>query len=235
LGFAGDRHTRHLSSGQGQRGVVAVAPFLRRALVAQAAGEALRWDSGPLSILCSAEPQASQGVNYTLGIGTTFCFVLRQSRLSPKSLRSARTLNNAILNHKNALFYETLNSARVGDLFMSPIHTCELNGANPFDYLTELQRHSEELKRKSAGMDALELSRDVGATRHTGVHVLYRISPVSPKRILFSRAGETCGRVEKTGFLRKRKSTEFLAKHGNGRECFAAYLYRIDSMCQTGC
>ena len=31
---------------------------------------------------------------------------------------------------------------------MSLIHTCELNGANPFDYLTELQRHSEELKRR---------------------------------------------------------------------------------------
>jgi hypothetical protein len=26
-------------------------------------------------------------------------------------------------------------------------HTCELNGANPFDYLTELLRHAEELKR----------------------------------------------------------------------------------------
>jgi len=33
---------------------------------------------------------------------------------------------------------------------MSLIHTCELNGANPFDYLTELQRHSEELKRRPA-------------------------------------------------------------------------------------
>ena len=31
---------------------------------------------------------------------------------------------------------------------MSLIHTCELNGANPFDYLTELQRHAEELKQK---------------------------------------------------------------------------------------
>ena len=30
---------------------------------------------------------------------------------------------------------------------MSLIHTCELNGANPFDYLTELQRHAEELKQ----------------------------------------------------------------------------------------
>ena len=30
---------------------------------------------------------------------------------------------------------------------MSLIHTCELNGANPFDYLTELLRHSAELKQ----------------------------------------------------------------------------------------
>ena len=28
---------------------------------------------------------------------------------------------------------------------MSLIHTCELNGVNPFDYLTELQIHSAEL------------------------------------------------------------------------------------------
>jgi transposase len=38
-----------------------------------------------------------------------------------------------------------VNGARVGDLFMSLIHTCELNGANPFDYVTELQRHSADL------------------------------------------------------------------------------------------
>jgi hypothetical protein len=58
-----------------------------------------------------------------------------------------RALKKAILHRKGALFYKTLNGAAVGDLFMSLIHTCELNGANPFDYLTELQRHAEELKR----------------------------------------------------------------------------------------
>ena len=61
-----------------------------------------------------------------------------------------RALKKAILNRKNALFYKTLNGAGVGDLFMSLIHTCELKGANPFDYLTELQRHAEELKRSPA-------------------------------------------------------------------------------------
>ena len=34
---------------------------------------------------------------------------------------------------------------RFGDLFMSLIYTCELCGANPFDYLTELERHAGEL------------------------------------------------------------------------------------------
>jgi len=33
---------------------------------------------------------------------------------------------------------------------MSLIHTCEFNGANPFDYLTELQRHTQERKRQPA-------------------------------------------------------------------------------------
>jgi transposase len=59
-----------------------------------------------------------------------------------------RALKKAILNRKNALFYKTLNGAGVGDLFMSLIHTCELNGTNPFQYLTELRRHAEKLRQK---------------------------------------------------------------------------------------
>ena len=50
-----------------------------------------------------------------------------------------------MLHRKNALFYKTLHGAEVGDVFMSLIHTCQLCGANSFDYLTELQRHSTEL------------------------------------------------------------------------------------------
>jgi hypothetical protein len=33
---------------------------------------------------------------------------------------------------------------------MSFIHTCERNGANPFHYLTELQKHAAELRSKPA-------------------------------------------------------------------------------------
>jgi hypothetical protein len=58
-----------------------------------------------------------------------------------------RALKKAILHRKNSLFYKTENGAHVGDLFMSLIHTCELSDTNPFDYLTQLQRHAGELAR----------------------------------------------------------------------------------------
>jgi transposase len=38
-----------------------------------------------------------------------------------------RALKKSILNRKNAYFYRTERGARVGDLYMSLIHTCELN------------------------------------------------------------------------------------------------------------
>ncbi len=56
-----------------------------------------------------------------------------------------RALKKAVLHRKNSLFYKTEKGAQVGDLFMSLIHTCELNGANAFDYLIELQKHAEEV------------------------------------------------------------------------------------------
>jgi len=55
-----------------------------------------------------------------------------------------RALKMAIRHRKNSLFYKTPRGAHVGDIFMSLIHTCRLGGANPLDYLTELERHAEE-------------------------------------------------------------------------------------------
>lgn len=56
-----------------------------------------------------------------------------------------RALKKAILHRKNALFYKTEHGARVGDLFMSLIHTCNLAGVNPFDYFVALQQHASDL------------------------------------------------------------------------------------------
>jgi hypothetical protein len=44
-----------------------------------------------------------------------------------------------------SFFYRTVNGAKTGDMFMSLIHTCELCGINPFDYLTAIQTHREKV------------------------------------------------------------------------------------------
>jgi len=95
------------------------------------------------------EPNSGLGkaISYLLNHWLKLTLFLRQPGAPIDNNIVERDLKKAILNRKNALFYKTLNGAGVGDLFMSLIHTCELNGANPFDYLTELQRHPEELKR----------------------------------------------------------------------------------------
>ena len=58
-----------------------------------------------------------------------------------------RALKRVILHRKNALFFRTKNGARVGDLFMSLIHTCELSDADPFEYLTEILRNTHLLEK----------------------------------------------------------------------------------------
>jgi len=56
-----------------------------------------------------------------------------------------RALKKAILHRKNSMFYKTQNGARVGDLFMSLIHTCQLNSVNALDYLQALTEHADKL------------------------------------------------------------------------------------------
>jgi len=61
-----------------------------------------------------------------------------------------RALKMAILHRKNSLSYLTLHGAQVGDIFMSLIHTCELNHVNPFEYLTALQKHANRVQSDPA-------------------------------------------------------------------------------------
>jgi transposase len=89
-----------------------------------------------------------KAISYLLKHWTKLTLFLRQAGAPLDNNIVERALKKAILNRKNGLFYKTLNGAHVGDLFMSLIHTCELNGANPFDYLSELLRHSAELSTR---------------------------------------------------------------------------------------
>ena len=56
-----------------------------------------------------------------------------------------RALKKAILHRKNSYFYKTRNGARVGDIYMSLIHTAELTGAAAFNYLVALLRNAEKV------------------------------------------------------------------------------------------
>lgn len=88
-----------------------------------------------------------QAITYMLKHWEKLTLFLRKAGAPLDSNIVERALKKAILHRKNALFYKTRNGAHVGDLFMSLIYTCELCGGNPFDYLTELQRHAAELAR----------------------------------------------------------------------------------------
>jgi hypothetical protein len=99
---------------------------------------------------------AEKKVEPNSGLGEAISYMLRRWEKLTVFLREPgapldnniceRALKKAILHRKNSLFYKTEKGARVGDVFMSLIHTAELSGADPFDYLTELQKHAEELR-----------------------------------------------------------------------------------------
>ena len=95
------------------------------------------------------EPNSGLGtaISYLLKYWDRLTLFLRQPGAPLDNNVCERALKKSILHRKNSLFYKNRNGAQMGDLFMSLIHTCELNGADPFDYLNQLQRHAEELKQ----------------------------------------------------------------------------------------
>jgi hypothetical protein len=86
-----------------------------------------------------------QAVSYMLKHWSELTLFLRQAGASLDNNVCERALKKVILHRKNAMFYLTDNGARVGDMYMSLIYTCQLCGANPFDYLTQLQRYAPQV------------------------------------------------------------------------------------------
>jgi len=86
-----------------------------------------------------------QAISYMRNHWSKLTLFLRQAGAPLDTNIVERALKKAILHRKGSLFYRTQHGAHVGDLFMSLIHTCQLCGANAYDYLTELQKHFTEL------------------------------------------------------------------------------------------
>jgi transposase len=91
-----------------------------------------------------------QAINYMLKRWEPLARFLEVPRAPLDNNLSERALKMAILHRKNSMAYKTLNGARIGDIFMSLIHTCQLNRVNPFEYLQAVQQHGQEIP-KDAG------------------------------------------------------------------------------------
>jgi hypothetical protein len=87
----------------------------------------------------------------------------------------------------------------MGDLFMSLIHTCELNRVNPFDYLNELQRHAQELKQAPSEWLPWNYRETLARTGALLDAASGMLDPAWPKRIVFGRAGATSPNGRQTG------------------------------------
>jgi transposase len=92
------------------------------------------------------EPNSALGlaISYLLKHWEKLTLFLRVAGAPLDNNICEQALKKSIRHRRNSLFYKTCHGAHVGDVFMSLIHTCELCGANPFDYLTELDRHADE-------------------------------------------------------------------------------------------
>lgn len=98
------------------------------------------------------EPNSGLGeaMEYMLRRWERLTLFLRVPRAPLDNNIVERSLKKAILHRKNAYFYRSQNGALVGDIFMTLIHSAELSGASPFEYLTALLRNAERVRASPA-------------------------------------------------------------------------------------
>lgn len=94
------------------------------------------------------------------GLGKAYKYMLKRWDKLTLFLRKAgapldnntceRTLKMAIRHRRNSLFYRSERGAEIGDMFMSLIHSAELRGENPFEYLTAVLRNERAVAASPA-------------------------------------------------------------------------------------
>ncbi len=96
------------------------------------------------------EPNGSLGkaINYMTGRWDNMTLFLKVKGAPIDNNACEQIIKKAVLHRKNALFFKTENGAYVGDLFMTIIHTCELEGVNPFDYMMNVAKNPIDIALK---------------------------------------------------------------------------------------
>lgn len=88
-----------------------------------------------------------QAINYSIKRWEALTLFLRKPGAPLDNNICERALKKSILTRKNSLFYKTRSGAKVGDLYMSLIHTCELNKVNPLEYLRAVLEHQDAVAK----------------------------------------------------------------------------------------
>ena len=86
-----------------------------------------------------------QAIEYMLSRWESFTLFLRLTGAPLDNNIVEQSLKMAILHRKNSLSFKTQHGAKVGDIFMSLIHTCRLALVNVFDYFTTLQKNADKV------------------------------------------------------------------------------------------
>jgi hypothetical protein len=107
-----------------------------------------------------------QAITYMRKYWTEMTLFLREPGAPLDNNACEAVIKKAIMHRKNSLYYRSERGARTGDAFMSLIHTAELNGIQPFDYLVQLLRHAQEV------------DKDPGAWMPWNYHLV--LPPISP-------------------------------------------------------
>jgi transposase len=94
------------------------------------------------------EPNSGLGraIGYLLKHWEPLTLFLRKEGAPLDNNICERALKMAILHRKNSLSYKTDRGAKTGDLFMSLIQTCRLNGFNPSEYLLAIATNPQAVK-----------------------------------------------------------------------------------------
>jgi transposase len=95
------------------------------------------------------EPNSALGeaINYLLKRWKPLTLFLRKAGAPLDNNLCERAMKKAILHRKNSMFYKTRNGARIGDMYMSLIYTCELSEANAFDYMNQIQLNAADVTK----------------------------------------------------------------------------------------
>ena len=94
------------------------------------------------------EPNSGMGkaLKYMLKRWKKFTLFTRKAGVPLENNIAERALKRSILHRRNSLFFRNQHGADIGDIYMSVIHTAELHGANPWEYLTVIQRNASAVR-----------------------------------------------------------------------------------------